>query len=144
MAEPETDSRYSDIFDPPSPYDEESNRDRESIISECTNASDAPYGKRKTHVGPWNLGKDLGKGASARVRMARHAATGQMAAVKIIAKKRAKMLQAGSLAVLDVREPDNGDNHMPFSIEREVAIMKLIDHPNVMKLLDIWENHKEM
>jgi hypothetical protein len=33
---------------------------------------------------------------------------------------------------------------MPIGIEREVAIMKLIQHPNIMKLYDIWENRTEM
>jgi serine/threonine protein kinase len=41
---------------------------------------------------------------------------------------------------------DSGDGirRMPVGIEREVAIMKLIQHPNIMKLYDIWENRTEM
>ena len=33
---------------------------------------------------------------------------------------------------------------MPFGIEREVVIMKLISHPNVINLYDVWENRGEL
>lgn len=124
------------------------NSNRNSQISTVsTNASD---GKRiKSFIGPWKLGKTLGKGATARVRLARHAYTGQEAAIKIVQKKNAQLSQAGSLAALDQAESsmdDSGDGmrRMPVGIEREVAIMKLIQHPNIMKLYDIWENRTEM
>ena len=124
------------------------NSNRNSQISTVsTNASD---GKRiKSYIGPWKLGKTLGKGSTARVRLARHAYTGQEAAVKIVQKKNALISQAGSLAALDQAEAsvvDSGDGlrRMPVGIEREVAIMKLIQHPNIMKLYDIWENRSEM
>jgi serine/threonine protein kinase len=69
--------------------------------------------------------------------------------VKIVQKRYAQLSQASSLADLDQSEalrPDAGDGlrRMPVGIEREVAIMKLIQHPNIMKLYDIWENRKEM
>jgi serine/threonine protein kinase len=74
--------------------------------------------------------------------------TGQESAVKIVQKKNAQISQAGSLAALDkamsaTQNPD-GLRRMPIGIEREVAIMKLIEHPNIMKLYDIWENRHEM
>jgi serine/threonine protein kinase len=121
---------------------------RDSQISiTSTNASDGKR-RRKTHIGPWHLGKTLGKGATARVRMAKHAVTGQPAAVKIVQKKSALLSQAGSLASLnkkDAKVKDAGENRrMPYGIEREVAIMKLIEHPHIMRLYDIWENRTEM
>ncbi|TAQ88187.1 hypothetical protein B7494_g3480 [Chlorociboria aeruginascens] len=124
----------------------DSNRNSQ-ISTVSTNASD---GKRiKSYIGPWKLGKTLGKGATARVRLARHKYTGQEAAIKIVQKKNAQMSQAGSLADLDKAEAsmaDSGDGirRMPVGIEREVAIMKLIQHPNIMKLYDIWENRTEI
>jgi hypothetical protein len=124
------------------------NSNRNSQISTTsTNASDGR--RRKTHIGPWQLGKTLGKGATARVRLARHAATGQLAAIKIVQKKNAQLTQAGSLASLDRNDaklPDveDGSRRMPYGIEREVAIMKLIEHPHIMRLYDIWENRTEM
>ena len=122
------------------------NRDSQ-ISTASTNASDGKR-RRKTHIGPWHLGKTLGKGATARVRMAKHSITGQPAAVKIVQKKSALLSQAGSLASLnkkDAKVKDAGENRrMPYGIEREVAIMKLIEHPHIMKLYDIWENRTEM
>jgi serine/threonine protein kinase len=41
-------------------------------------------------------------------------------------------------------DAEDGVKRMPVGIEREVAIMKLIRHPNIMKLYDIWENRTEM
>lgn len=31
-----------------------------------------------------------------------------------------------------------------MGIEREIVIMKLIDHPNIMSLFDVWETSKEL
>jgi serine/threonine protein kinase len=95
------------------------------------------------------LGKTLGKGSSARVRAARHRVTHQLAAVKIVAKSTAHLTQAGSLAKLDKLESSQpttaeGFRRMPLAIEREVAILKLIQHPNIVRLYDIWENRSEM
>lgn len=103
----------------------------------------------KTHIGPWQLGKTLGKGSSARVRLCRHNITGQMAAVKIVNRRMAYLVQDSSLAALskwDSSLPDQADGEMrvPMAIEREVAILKLIEHPNIMKLYDIWENRSEV
>lgn len=107
------------------------------------------FPNKKSHIGPWQLGKTLGKGSSARVRAARHCVTHQPVAVKIIAKKTARMTQSGSIAMLDqvdsnLPENINGVRRMPLTIEREVAILKLIEHPNIVKLYDIWENRNEM
>lgn len=105
-------------------------------------------GKRKTHVGPWHLGRTLGKGATGRVRLARHSNTGEVVAVKIVSKKSAAMVQSASMAKIDndTTNPINktGNRTMPFGIEREVVIMKLIEHPNVINLYDIWENRGEL
>ncbi|CAK9187958.1 unnamed protein product [Ilex paraguariensis] len=103
----------------------------------------------KTHIGPWQLGRTLGKGSSARVRLCRHSITNQLAAVKIVNRRMAYLVQDSSLAALskwDSNLPDkiNGEMRVPMAIEREVAILKLIEHPNIMKLYDIWENRSEM
>lgn len=31
-----------------------------------------------------------------------------------------------------------------LGIEREIVIMKLLEHPNVMGLYDVWETSKEL
>ncbi|KAL2133332.1 hypothetical protein VTI74DRAFT_2527 [Chaetomium olivicolor] len=122
-------------------------------VSQFSNVSSNASSTRqlKTHIGPWQLGKTLGKGSSARVRLARHRVSHQLVAIKIVAKSTAHMTQAGSLANLDrvdYRKPaapaDGGLRRMPLAIEREVAILKLIRHPNIIELLDIWENRAEI
>ncbi|KAF8859414.1 Pkinase-domain-containing protein [Acephala macrosclerotiorum] len=117
--------------------------------SQISNSSANSAGRIKVCVGPWRLGRTLGYGATARVRLAKHIHTGQRAAVKIVMKRHAQMSQAGSLANLeraemDLPEEEDGVRRMPVGIEREVAIMKLIQHPNIMKLYDIWENRTEI
>lgn len=103
----------------------------------------------KTHIGPWQLGRTLGKGSSARVRLCRHNLTDQLAAVKIVNRRMAYLVQDSSLAALsnwDTNAPDQtpGEMRVPMAIEREVAILKLIEHPHIMRIYDIWENRSEM
>lgn len=141
----------------PTPRDKENQRQsavadfqlesaRNSVVSAASLFSNK--GKRKTHVGPWQLGRTLGKGATGRVRLAKHAVTGQTAAIKIVSKKSAAMVQSESIAAMD-RNVGNftgfsDKRHMPCGIEREVVIMKLIEHPNVISLYDVWENRGEL
>lgn len=122
---------------------------RASQVSTASASTTTSDGKLKSHIGPWQLGKTLGKGSSARVRLARHRVTHQSVAVKIISKRTAYLSQAGSIAQLDRMEkhqPEEKDGvrRLPITVEREIAIMKLIEHPNVIKILDVWENRNEM
>ena len=75
--------------------------------------------------------------------------THQLAAVKIVNRRMAYLVQDSSLAALskwDNNLPDqiDGEMRVPMAIEREVAILKLIEHPNIMKIYDIWENRSEV
>lgn len=80
------------------------------------------------------------------MRKARHAITGQDAAIKIVSKHMAEMLRTTSLANMEklLSVGDEGKRLVPFGIEREVVIMKLIEHPNVISLYDVWENRGEL
>lgn len=108
---------------------------RDKRLSQTSTSSNK---KTKTHIGPWRLGRTLGRGSSGRVRLARHSHTGQLAAVKIVPKA----------VVADAVNAANGEEHgatgLPYGIEREVIIMKLIEHSNVMALYDVWENKGEL
>ena len=131
---------------PPQEVDEHKRLSQASHDSSASNRSKKNY---KTHIGPWQLGKTLGKGSSARVRLCRHNVTNQLAAVKIVNRRMAYLVQDSSLAALSkwdnsLPEQSNGEMRIPMAIEREVAILKLIEHPNIMKLYDIWENRSEM
>jgi serine/threonine-protein kinase HSL1 (negative regulator of Swe1 kinase) len=122
------------------------NSNRNSVIS--TTSTISAKSRRKTHVGPWQLGRTLGKGATGRVRLAKHAMTGQAAAIKIVSKKSAALVQSASMAQMDKGDSipitAAGFRMMPFGIEREVVIMKLIEHQNVISLYDVWENRGEL
>ncbi|KAI1300435.1 hypothetical protein F5Y03DRAFT_364114 [Xylaria venustula] len=125
--------------------EEANGNQRASMISTSSGASS---GNRKTHIGPWQLGKTLGKGSAARVRLARHHTTQDIVAVKILAKNMTQLTAAGSMAELEkwdrTRDEFDSERQMPLSIEREVAVLKLIDHPHIVKLHDIWENRAEI
>lgn len=101
----------------------------------------------KTHVGPWELGKTLGKGSTSRVRKARHRLTSQYAAIKIIPKEAALISHTESLQKLDASDAAQRQWYsmlIPPMIEREIAILKLTSHPAITRLYDVWENQSEM
>ncbi|KAK8174729.1 hypothetical protein BC567DRAFT_289719 [Phyllosticta citribraziliensis] len=128
--------------------EERGSSNRDSTISTGSNAT-ASSRKRKTHIGPWQLGKTIGEGGCSRVRIVRHSVTGQLGAAKIISKKTAEKVKAQSLLNLyKSAETDPKLNAqcklMPFGLEREIVIMKLLDHPNIVKLYDVWENRSEL
>ncbi|KAJ9110869.1 hypothetical protein QFC19_001378 [Naganishia cerealis] len=89
-------------------------------------------------IGQWRIGRTIGKGSSGRVKIAKHSITGKYAAIKIVPKglilnSRMSMSQAGARA-----------DKVLLGIEREIVIMKLIDHPNVLNLYDVWETSGEL
>ena len=90
------------------------------------------------HVGPWKLGKLIGQGASGRVRLAIHTRTQQLAAVKIIPKQ---MLINSRMSLRDLSAKQD---KLTLGIEREIVIMKLIVHPNLLGLWDVYETSKEL
>ncbi|KAM0749587.1 Pkinase-domain-containing protein [Meredithblackwellia eburnea MCA 4105] len=100
--------------------------------------SPAPRAEKKDpeHVGPWRIGKDLGKGSSGRVKLAKHRETGQYAAIKIVPKPRPSRS--------DTEQGAEKAGKMLLGIEREIVIMKLIEHPNVLRLIDVWETRSEL
>lgn len=93
--------------------------------------------KRKTHVGPWQLGKTLGIGASGSVRLVRHIETNELGAVKIMSKQRTDQVSGGD----DIVRPKEKWTN---SMEREVIIMKMVRHPNVVRMYDVWEGRHEL
>ncbi|XP_038162405.1 serine/threonine-protein kinase BRSK2-like isoform X5 [Cyprinodon tularosa] len=75
------------------------------------------------YVGPYRLEKTLGKGQTGLVKLGVHCITGQKVAIKIVNREKL------SESVL-------------MKVEREIAILKLIEHPHVLKLYDVYENNK--
>ncbi|KAG9511050.1 Serine/threonine kinase SAD-1 [Fragariocoptes setiger] len=91
-----------------------------ALRSNDLNAND---GIVHAYVGPYRLDKTLGKGQTGLVKLGIHRVTGQTVAIKII--NRTKL----SDSVLQ-------------KVEREIAIMKLIEHPHILGLYDVYENKK--
>ncbi|XP_035786783.1 serine/threonine-protein kinase BRSK2-like isoform X1 [Anopheles albimanus] len=75
------------------------------------------------YVGPYRLERTLGKGQTGLVKLGVHCVLGKKVAIKIINREKL------SESVL-------------MKVEREIAIMKLIDHPHVLGLTDVYENRK--
>ncbi|KAF9266853.1 Pkinase-domain-containing protein [Marasmius fiardii PR-910] len=84
-------------------------------------------------IGAWKMGRTIGKGSSGRVKLARHAKTGQMAAVKIVSKS----FLYSHTESLD--QAVSEAEYKELSLQREIIVMKLIEHPNVMRLYDVWD-----
>ncbi|KAF2116737.1 hypothetical protein BDV96DRAFT_34142 [Lophiotrema nucula] len=125
------------------------NSKRDSTISNASTNASGTGRRRKTHIGLWQLGKTIGRGGCSRVRVVRHSVTGEYGAAKIISKAMADKVRALSLANLiksAEQEPSMFPNGkvIPFGLEREIVIMKLLDHPNIVRLHDVWENRNEL
>lgn len=93
--------------------------------------------KAQNKIGPWKLGRTLGRGSTGRVRLAKNVHTGKLAAVKIVPKLNFKKLE-------NPKYKNNDATKLPYGIEREIIIMKLIAHPNIMGLYDVWENKNDL
>ncbi|KAJ3438976.1 serine/threonine-protein kinase brsk2-like protein [Anaeramoeba flamelloides] len=77
------------------------------------------------YVGPYKIGKTLGVGSSSKVKLAIHKDTKKKYAVKILTKS--------SLSE---------KKQMRKKVEREISILKLLKHPNIMRLYDVYETSK--
>ncbi|KAF8521245.1 Pkinase-domain-containing protein [Hysterangium stoloniferum] len=99
--------------------------EREKATASDPSAFEKPNDPKR--IGPWILGETIGKGAS-RVKIARHKVTKKLAAVKIL---------PFASAYLGV-SPAKAQKHR-MSVEREIVMMKLMEHPNIMRLYDVWE-----
>ncbi|EPY52453.1 CAMK/CAMKL/GIN4 protein kinase Cdr1 [Schizosaccharomyces cryophilus OY26] len=75
--------------------------------------------RHKNTIGLWRLGKTLGSGSTSCVRLAKHVKTGNLAAVKILPIKY-------------------------VSVGMEILMMRLLHHPNILQLYDVWTDHQNM
>ncbi|XP_072235930.1 serine/threonine-protein kinase BRSK2-like isoform X3 [Leuresthes tenuis] len=88
-----------------------------------SSGKDTNSGHYANYVGPYRLEKTLGKGQTGLVKLGVHCVTCQKVAIKIVNREKL------SESVL-------------MKVEREIAILKLIEHPHVLKLHDVYENKK--
>lgn len=125
-------------------------RDPKRNSATSTTSTTASGGRRKTYIGHWQLGRTIGKGGCSHVRVVRHRYRDQYGAVKIITRSTAESTRAQSLANLiestkgSPGMPTPGYKPIPYGLEREIAVMKLLEHPNIVRLYDVWENRNEL
>ncbi|XP_061664386.1 serine/threonine-protein kinase MARK2 isoform X5 [Syngnathoides biaculeatus] len=96
-----------------------------SSMPRCRNSLTTTTPDDQPHIGNYRLLKTIGKGNFAKVKLARHVLTGKEVAVKIIDKTQ---LNSSSLQKLF----------------REVRIMKMLNHPNIVKLFEVIETEKTL
>ncbi|XP_074192625.1 serine/threonine-protein kinase MARK2 isoform X2 [Rhinolophus sinicus] len=104
------------------------------------------------HIGNYRLLKTIGKGNFAKVKLARHILTGKEVAVKIIDKTQlnSSSLQKNPSSGSVWRGPEGSklSKHDPwhfiFQLFREVRIMKVLNHPNIVKLFEVIETEKTL
>ncbi|KAL1732172.1 hypothetical protein EV714DRAFT_270929 [Schizophyllum commune] len=89
-------------------------------------------------IGPWILGECVGKGASGRVKIAKHQTTGQLAAVKILPL--APLVSSRRHNSVDPAKAEK----MRLGIDREITMMKLMNHPNIMRIYDVHEGETQL
>lgn len=83
--------------------------------------------ERKHEVGDYILGRTLGAGTTGKVKLAVHKETNKQVAIKIIKKS------------LFNTKPD-----LERKIHREVALMRLLEHPHLLKLFDVCESQHHL
>ncbi|XP_038587406.1 serine/threonine-protein kinase MARK2 isoform X3 [Micropterus salmoides] len=104
---------------------QESKSSGRSSMPRCRNSFSTTTSDDQPHIGNYRLLKTIGKGNFAKVKLARHVLTGKEVAVKIIDKTQ---LNSSSLQKLF----------------REVRIMKMLNHPNIVKLFEVIETEKTL
>ncbi|KAI8609737.1 hypothetical protein BC830DRAFT_809286 [Chytriomyces sp. MP71] len=113
----------------------------------------SPFVKAREHgpqrIGSYYLGKTLGVGSKGRVKLGTHMTTSQRVAIKIILKdtlvrkNNTESLEGAASHYSDTAATAKRHN-LNEKTESEITIMKLIQHPNVMQLYDVYESEKEV
>jgi 5'-AMP-activated protein kinase catalytic alpha subunit len=93
--------------------------------SKASSSSNNQRPKLKS-IGNYILGKTLGEGTFGKVKMGTHILTGEKVAIKILEKDR----------IVDVSDVER--------VAREIHILKLIRHPNIIQLYEIIETPKQL
>lgn len=73
-----------------------------------------------------NIGKTIGQGTFGKVRLGTHTLTGEKVAIKILEKEK----------IADKADVER--------VTREIHILKIVRHPNVIQLYEIIETNKQL
>jgi serine/threonine protein kinase len=99
---------------------------KQSFMSPIPEDKEKQLPKNGSYAGPYRLLDCLGKGGLATVKVGIHCSTGRKVAVKIVDKTK----------LANPREQ--------VSMAREITIMKLLRHPNILRLYDVHENSEKI
>jgi BR serine/threonine kinase len=69
----------------------------------------------------------LGEGTTGKVKLAYHKDSGEQVAIKIVPKS------------AFIQKPD-----LENKVRREIALMKVVSHPNILKLIDVLESDRHL
>jgi BR serine/threonine kinase len=78
-------------------------------------------------IGDYRVVRTLGAGTTSKVKLAEHISTGRRVAIKVVKK--------------------SDFAHRPSfqqKIEREIALMRLLDHPQILKLIDVFDSPRHL
>jgi BR serine/threonine kinase len=81
----------------------------------------------ENRIGDYLIIRTLGTGTTGKVKLAEHVITGEHVAIKII-----KKADFGVKPALKAK------------IEREIALMRLLDHPQILKLVDVLDSPRHL
>lgn len=76
-------------------------------------------------IGDYYITNTIGLGSTAKVKLGKHKVTGEKVAIKIIKKK------------LFDQKPD-----LSIKLQREIAVMRVLNHPNLLKFINFYESEK--
>ncbi|KAI9217114.1 kinase-like domain-containing protein [Blastocladiella britannica] len=95
----------------------------ETLFSKVT--AERRQGQKPSSIGYYDLEKSIGEGNFAKVKLGTHALTGEKVAVKIIDKSKL-------------------DKATSKKLFREVRIMKLLNHPHIVRLYEVIDTPREL
>ena len=82
---------------------------------------------KQQHVGPYIIQRVIGGGTTGKVKLGYHKETGDQVAIKIISKS-------------SFDEKPN----LQQKVRREIALMKIVNHPNILSLVDVFESSRHL
>ena len=83
--------------------------------------------EERPSIGNYWLLRTVGLGCSAKVKLGEHKTNGRKVAIKIIKKSKFKS------------KPD-----LQVKLQREISLMRIFDHPHLLKLLDVYETDERL
>lgn len=89
--------------------------------------SQLPSPQKNHSFGPYILQNVLGTGTTGKVKLAYHKETGQQVAIKIISK-----------SAFDEKP------NLQLKVRREIALMRAVKHPNILRLIDVLESQRHL